>query len=711
MKARLMFAFALALLLLMPSVCAADLSSADEPQEETSTFSEHIPNSIMSGIDAVSDAVSVRADSAVLPAGATSVIGAVVDGETSEPQTPETPVPYHSDTEIDELLVSGGDTVSVDDGVTVTVHTLYIESAGTPISFSTGSTGKMVIGVLVIEGFIIPMANTSVQAESASVVSSYQVNGQEKNFSMTVTYTNHLRIGIGDYTVVYSSDDPAEIEITVGIDLTGYVSHITAPGALSTIDRLIRYIGSLDLIKFDVEIRVGGTYGIEDYPLPFSISDMELTINSHKNEDPAYYSIALSIGENVTYPVHITSISISMDLPASRMSDGSRPSMDRSRVFSLTADSIEVERVEPDDPLSVRVEDLSIEMASEPDPELAMSMSSMVYRETVTDKTGTHDVGTTVTGFDMDFKGTASDLLDNAKEMIKKVIRGETVEGGLTLGGIDYRSYESDGITVAEQATITGISVKASVALIRFGISVEVGPFVYKDKTRNLSSDGIGYDFWIGLNPSFDPGSVTKLRDILKLLEVRSVAKITADGDGDYTFKIDKFRRFITYFTTDGLRVTCGDDILTLDRLSVTGLPSDPEAVFSYHRLTGDEIKDKVPGSVRNRLNGGEVIELTNSLGKEKLDGSVEISVKTDLSSDRSGAYYINKMTNKLEDRESTLADGHMTFKTDTMGLHAVTGPLKVPGRAALAWGLLSGAAVLGLVTVLVGRRFIARGL
>ena len=70
MKARLMFAFALALLLLMPSVCAADLSSSDEPQEETSTFSEHIPNSIMSGIDAVSDAVSVRADSAVLPAGA-----------------------------------------------------------------------------------------------------------------------------------------------------------------------------------------------------------------------------------------------------------------------------------------------------------------------------------------------------------------------------------------------------------------------------------------------------------------------------------------------------------------------------------------------------------------------------------------------------------------------------------------------------------------
>ena len=87
MKARLLFALMLALVLLVPSLYISDLSSADEPSEYAPTFSGNIPDNIMSGMDAVSDAVSRYTDSTILPSGATSVIGAVIDGDTSEPQT------------------------------------------------------------------------------------------------------------------------------------------------------------------------------------------------------------------------------------------------------------------------------------------------------------------------------------------------------------------------------------------------------------------------------------------------------------------------------------------------------------------------------------------------------------------------------------------------------------------------------------------------
>lgn len=102
MKSRIVVAVVLALLLFMPAASLSGLSSADVSAEDTPAFNEIMTDQIMSGIDEVTDAVSEDADSVLLPLGTASVLEAVINGETSEPQT--SPVTTHIDGMIGGLL-------------------------------------------------------------------------------------------------------------------------------------------------------------------------------------------------------------------------------------------------------------------------------------------------------------------------------------------------------------------------------------------------------------------------------------------------------------------------------------------------------------------------------------------------------------------------------------------------------------------------------
>ena len=329
------------------------------------------------------------------------------------------------------------------------------------------------------------------------------------------------------------------------------------------------------------------------------------------------------------------------------------------------------------------VDDLAIEMHSAPEPGLSMSMAEMAYHETLSEGGNTYDVGTVVTDFDADFDGTTSDLLDDAKGLIQKIIMGTAVEGEVAMGELHYTRYDMDSAAVTREASTGGITLKVRLAIPEFSIKMDLNSFAYKDGSRDISCLPIKYDFWVGIDPSIDIGSITGLKSFLKALRLRSVAEITAE-DG-YTFTIDEGRAFMALLSTEGLRVICGDDTLTFQSTAVFWLRSGDDVVVSYHRLTADEIKEKVPKSVRERLNGGEVIELTNSAGIEELQGEVKISVKTDLDPDGAEAYRIDTDRNKLVKEDSSADGGYVEFRTDTMGLHAVSGPLTEPDRTALA--------------------------
>jgi len=710
MNIRLVLATVLALLMLTSSVSLADLSSADEADEDA-TFNDVIPEHILGGIDAVSDAVSKRTDNLLLPSGAASVLEGVVNDDTSEPQTAAvtTPQTYHADETIDELRLAEGASISIDDGTTVRVVRLYIESAGAEIHFSTG-TGSMIIESLVVEGLVLPLTYITVSADNASISSQYQRNGQDRSFSMTISYVNNVVVTIGSNTIIYRSYDPAEIAISVDIDLTDYISHVGGPGTSSTIERLFRYIGSLDLVRLDVDINVGGSYEVVDFITPFSIDGLNLAVKSHKDSAVPYYEIMIGLGSVLTYPVEITNISITMDLPASRMNDGSRPTMDRAREFSLAADSIVVKRTEPDDPLDVSVAGLSIGIIAETEPKVTMVMDEMQYSEILMNDKGTFEVGTSVTGFDLDFKGIGSELLDDAKGLIQKIISGSAVEGGFTLGGIHYSRYDVDKAILAEDVEINNLDLKAKLVIPMFNLHFDLESFHYVDATRDISCASVGYDLWIGIDTSFNPEGATDLKTLLKLFTIKSVLQITADTTPDYHFNIDNGRAFLTKFSTEGLRVICGDDTVTLDQATVKGLTSEGDVQISYHRLTADQIGEKVPGKVRERLNGGAVVELSNSKNIKNLEGSVSISIGTDLEADGAGAYYIDTDKSDLIKKECTVENGKATFSTETMGLQAVSGPLKQPDRTVLAYGLLIGAMVLGVAAVFIGRRLLTRG-
>lgn len=213
MKSRIVVAVVLALLLFMPAASLSGLSSADVSAEDTPAFNEIMTDQIMSGIDEVTDAVSEDADSVLLPLGTASVLEAVINGETSEPQTSPvtTHIDYSSDKEIEELRLSGGAGITVKNGVTLTVDKLFIESAGTAISFSTEGTGVIIVKTLVIEGLVTPLPEIALRADDASIVSLYESEGETKSLSVTVPYIHELMVAAGDNAMIFSSDEPTEI--------------------------------------------------------------------------------------------------------------------------------------------------------------------------------------------------------------------------------------------------------------------------------------------------------------------------------------------------------------------------------------------------------------------------------------------------------------------------------------------------------------------
>jgi hypothetical protein len=711
-SARLMIAAVLTVLLVIPSASVFDMSSADEPQDDAPTFSRAIPDQVLAGMDEITDAMTKRIDNLPLPPGSATVLEAVVDDRTSRPRTGAVTahVDYSMDEEIDELRIAEGADICVDDGVTVTVDRLYVESDGGGISFSTEGTGRMVVRSLMIEGLIIPLFDVAVSADDMSLTAEYRRDGEDRSFSLTVSYVHELRVTMGDYTVTYSSEDPAEIGIAVDLDLTDYVSRTGAPDTLSTVDRLLWYVGSLDLIRIDAKIKVGGSYGISDYPMPFSVSDLELEIGSHKDSAVPHYSIALSIGNVRTYPVDITGMSIRMDLPASKMRDGSIPSMDRSWDFVLTGEHISVERIEPDDPLSVDVAGLALTKMSEPEPKLSLEMTEMAYTETVTDESGTFDVSTTVSGFDADFNGISSEILDDTKGLMRKIISGTAVDGTLSLERVTYSRYDAANRSMVEQATVAGLEVQVRLAIPEFSLRFDIGSFEYIDADREISCASVSFDPWVSIGPSFNPEIADNIRELLELFTVRSVMEVTAESDSEYSVPIDEGRAFLTELSTDGLRALCGIDTITLDKSAVRELASAGPAEVGFHRLTEEEIQEEVPSKLRNQLSGGPIIELASPSFHGELIGMMAVSIATDLDPHRSGTYYLDVDSGRLEKRDQTVKDGYVIFETDTMGLYAVSGPLTKPDRTAFAFALLIAAAALGAVTVLLGNRFITRG-
>ena len=152
----------------------------------------------------------------------------------------------------------------------------------------------------------------------------------------------------------------------------------------------------------------------------------------------------------------------------------------------------------------------------------------------------------------------------------------------------------------------------------------------------------------------------------------------------------------------------CGDDTVGFDKAAVVGLSLTDGVEIRYLRMNGGDLVQKIPSSLRNKLTDETVVELSSSLGLQKLSGKANISVKTDIDKKEAALYRIDVYRNNLELTQHTVDDEHVLFKTDSMGTYAVSGPLNDPERTAVAYALLVLAAVLGIVTVLIGRRYFA---
>ncbi|MBO5518944.1 MAG: hypothetical protein J5945_02190 [Candidatus Methanomethylophilus sp.] len=107
----------------MPAI-PSDTADA-ETAGDGSTFFEDIAEEILGSLDDISEAVSKGIDDVMLPPGSESIISAMTEDEVPVTGTPKS-YEYDSDSDVSEIYISGGSSITVGDGVTVTVETLYI---------------------------------------------------------------------------------------------------------------------------------------------------------------------------------------------------------------------------------------------------------------------------------------------------------------------------------------------------------------------------------------------------------------------------------------------------------------------------------------------------------------------------------------------------------------------------------------------------------
>ena len=676
-----------------------------DTEDDTEPFYDGMAAQVLDGITAVSESISECSDELPLPPGTISILAGVTDDDTSEPQTePVTGhVVYDHSVVIPQLYVVGGADIELANDVTLTVNEMFIESSEIPIGLSTGNHGRMVVKSLVIDGLILPLPEISVEATQATIESEYWQNGEDRHFMVKISYIDVLNISIEDVTVTYSSDDLTDILISVDVDLTDYIDRISTPEPLSTLDRLLRYISSLDLVKMDLKVEVGGEYDINGYETDFNASNLRLSIDSHKDSETPYYNIDLGLGKVSAYPVNIEGMSIHADLPASRMKDGSRPIMDKSREFEIDVGAIEANGSETYEPITVAVEGLKIELRTNPEKYVSLSMKNMAYHEFVDDDTV--DVGTNVNEISLKFNGTSSELLDDPTGLAKDILStGKGVSGTISLNSISYSRFNNIGQILVEKATINGLELKALLVIPQFMMHFDLDSFDYADAKKELSCDSIGYDMWLGLITPIDPDSVKSILDLLKLMEMKSIAVVTAEGGPDYHFTIDSGRAFMASLSTEGLRAICGNDSIVLDKRSVSGLYISGDIDIHYRILSNNDVDNEVPGKISERLNGGIVVEMSDSSSIMDLSGIITLTVNNDVNQSDVGVYYLNTEEKTLEEIEFIYGEGSVTFKTDKMGMYAVTGPLLEPDKTIAAVGCFAAAVILGIITVAIYR-------
>ena len=699
----------LTLLLLASLLSIVPTFSTDGVSEDIDEpFYEGMTDQVFDGIDAICGSVSECTDNLPLPTGAISVLAGVTDDVTVIPQTE--PVTGHirfdKNTEIEQLYVVGGADLEIADGVTLTVDELFIESSGTAISLSIEGEGMMVVDSLAVEGLVLPIPEMTIQTPQASIISEYERDGEDRSFMLRMSYLDSLNITLDAFSLSFTGDGQEEILISADVDLTDYIDHVTTPEPQSTLDRLLRYISSLGLVKLDLDISVGGNYSITGYPMPVQIGDLGLSINSHRADDVPYYSADLHIGEIDIDSVNNEDMAIHFDLPATKMKDGSRPIMDRAKEFVMNAGSINVDLNDSDPLMGVGVKGLELRLVSSPESSASLSMERMAYHEMVDGL----DVSTTLSGFSMGFNGTSSNLIDDPKGLAKDILlSGKGVEGGITMKSIDHSRYHLESGMLLEKAVINGLVLNASLVIPQFRMHFDMDSFGYSDPTKELSCSSIGYDLFLGVKTTIDPESIDSIMDLLKLLEVKSYAEIVADGAPDYHFTVDSGRAFIIGLATEGLRAICGENTMMMDRASISGLSLKGDVDVLFHVMSNDEIDDKIPGKIRDRLNGGNVIELSDSLGIKDLEGTITITIKTDIDGEKAGVYHIDTENDDLEKVEFATEGNAFTFKTDKMDMYAVTGPLKEPDMVTIAIILFVSAVILGILTVAVGKWYIKR--
>ena len=130
----------------------------------------------------------------------------------------------------------------------------------------------------------------------------------------------------------------------------------------------------------------------------------------------------------------------------------------------------------------------------------------------------------------------------------------------------------------------------------------------------------------------------------------------------------------------------------------------DGDVVITFHRMSDAEINEKIPSGLRQQLNGGCVVELTNSRGITEYGGNVTVTVNAGLNPKNAGAYLIDTGNNKIVKEDAVIDGGTVTFKANVSGMYAVSGALLEPSKVTAAIVLFAFAMLLGAITAVVYR-------